>query len=298
MKRASSKSSGVILMALLIAAGSSWLLVRSEENTRSGQKESGLALRIVSGYSAFTELLSAMGAEDCIVAATTQDAVALEVKSIGSHMRPDIEAIAAAGSDLVLLSSRRGRVVEVVKNKLAGTGAVVLSAHPATVEETLVLITRLGDLTHRIGEADRLVMRARKILKPIKNSVAEIPEEKRPVVFLEVRSFPSLLTCGSDSVAHDIIRKAGGRPLCGLAGSVVHTDVETLVAGNPDLYIQQIGPMNRDPDDPSMHQVIGSLPCVRAGRVIKMEEKLISRPGPRVAEAVLKVYETLYEERQ
>lgn len=250
--------------------------------------------RIVSGYTAFAEILDALGATDRIVGATTQDADRLNVKSIGSHIKPDIEALVACKPELVLLSSRRPAVVTEMEADISRTGAIVFPVHPVTVDEALSLVGLLGDLTGLENEADKIIAAASAQLRAVDERIRAVPEAGRPKVFLEVRSGLSLLTCGRDSVAFDVIRRAGGRPVCRMPGTVVRVDTEAVVDGKPDWYIQQLGVMNRKPIELPGHPVLGELSCVKEGRHARIEEALLSRPGPRVAQAVARIHEILY----
>lgn len=286
----------IIAVSLTAAVLCSWFWSQHGGGPVVYGKRETSAVRIVSGYTAFTEILTALGAENRIVATTTRDAAILNIASIGSHMKPDIEAIVACRPDLVLLSSRRPALVEQVKIKLSGLEAAVFTSHPITVDDVLDLINSLGNLTNKEDTAAGLIRDAKVKLESVAGKIANIPEAERPLVFLEVRSSPSLLSCGTESIAFDIIRLAGGRPLCTLAGTVVRVDIEAVIDGRPDFYIQQVGAMNRNPQDLTKHQILGSLECIREGRFVRMDEALISRPGPRVAEAVEKVYGILYGE--
>ncbi len=287
----------IILASLLLAVSSSWFLAKHNV-TKTRNKVNFTAHRIVSGYAAFTETLIAIGVKDHIVAANRAEAKKLQIPSIGSHMKPDIEAIIATHPDIILLSSRRPQLVETIRNKLANTDILIVAEYPHTVDDTLKFIKKLGQLTKSENRANLIVKHAKSLLESVDKVVASVPESERPIVFLEVRNAPSLLTCGKDSIAYDIIRRAGGIPVFTLPGSVINVDIEDLIVAKPDLYIQQHGVMNRNPLPPQEHQVIGSLPCVQKGRVLKIDEKLISRPGPRVAEAVLKIHKELYNGKQ
>lgn len=289
----STKTNIIIIASLFLAISSSWFLAKRNDPA-ARNKTNITAMRIVSGYAAFTEILIAIDIKDRIVAANSADAKELQVPSIGSHMKPDIEAIIAARPDLVILSSRRPQLVEILRDKLVDTKILIVAEYPHTVDDTFKFIQKLGRLTKTENKANMLVEQAEFSLQAIDNAVAAVPESKRPIVFLEVRNSPSLLTCGKDSIAYDIIRRAGGIPAFTLSGSVLHIDIEDLIVAKPDFYIQQYGAMNRNPPPPSQHQIIGELACVKNGSVLKIDEKLISRPGPRVTAAIIKLHKELY----
>ncbi len=295
MRKQARNTNIIIFSALILAVLTSWYIAQKNISNRK-KNPTNTIKRIVSGYTAFTEILIAIGGKDMIVAATKDDARKLKIKSIGSHMKPDIEAIISAHPDLVILSSLRPQLVEVLKNKLANSNTRIIAEHPHTIEQTFSFIKKLGTLINKSKEAELIVKQAELSLADIDKIVATIPEEKRPVVFLEVRNSPSLLTCGKDSIAYDIIKRAGGIPAYSIPGTVIHTDVESLIISNPSLYIQQYGAMNRNPIPPSHHQVIKTLECVKKGRILKISEKIMSRPGTHVAEAVIKIHKELYND--
>ena len=54
---------------------------------------------------------------------------------------------------------------------------------------------------------------------------------------------------------------------------------------NPDIYLVQKGPMNRNQGDPKNRSNFQVLRAVRNGRVMFVDEYLFSRPGPRSVDA-------------
>jgi iron complex transport system substrate-binding protein len=253
------------------------------------------ARRIASLHPAFTEMLEALGAGSNVVGATGADAARLGVPALGSHVKPDLEAILACQPDVILLAAaRQAGLATAIESRAAAAGAAVLAWRPATVEQALARLREAGRLTGRESAALALAGRAEASLAEVAAAIAAVPEDRRPRVFLEVRATPALLTCGRESVAFDIIRLAGGRLVADLPGAVVAVDLEAVVQADPDVYLQQQGVMNPDPAPVSDHAVLGQLRAVREGRIHRLEESLLSRPGPRVAEAVMAVHALLY----
>ena len=287
----------IMTAAILISVGSSILLTHSSPPKSSSAPPRTRALRIVSGYTAFTDILRALNAEKSIVAATRSDAEKLNVPSIGSHMRPDPEAIAAANPDLILISSQRPALLESLRQKLPTQNMQILAAHPSTIEKTLQLIEQLGNITGHEREAAELIGSARAALERTARSLKE--QNKKPKsVFIEVRNHPALLSSGQDSIATDILRLAGGKNICNLSGSVVPFNIEAVVAANPNFYIQQVGAMNKTPLPVNEHAVIRRLNCIRDGRFRSIEEARLSRPGPHSAAMVEQLHNWLYPKEQ
>ncbi len=274
---------------------------RPKEAVRTFTDDTGHTLRlrvpvqrIVTCYAAFAQMIESLGREDALVGATREQAESRGITNVGTHMSPDFEAIVSCRPDLVIVSSHRKKAVSSLREMLGGTDSAVLAVHPETVNDTLDLVRKLGAITGKEKRSRRLVRKARERLEKVKSQVEAVPKRQRKEVFFEVRAAPSLLTCGTDSVAYNVMQLAGGRPVFRKAGSVVQIDVERVVHAQPDAYIQQVGVMNPDPVHPSEHAVVGELDCVREGRFVRIEEEQISRPGLQLISAVEKVYEFLY----
>jgi iron complex transport system substrate-binding protein len=104
-------------------------------------------------------------------------------------------------------------------------------------------------------------------------------------VFFEVR-YPNLLGAGRGSIVNDIIRRAGGLNCLGDGKKMVRIGMESLIQKNPEAYVVQEGPMNRNPSPPADRPHFRVLDAVKQGKVLFVEEQVFSRPGPRSVEAV------------
>ncbi len=103
-------------------------------------------------------------------------------------------------------------------------------------------------------------------------------------MFFEVR-YPNLLGAGQQSIVNDVILKAGGTNCLPNDKKLVRINIETLVGYDPDVYVVQKGPMNRNPGNPKDRSNFQLIKAVRDGRVLLVDEYLFSRPGPRSVDA-------------
>ena len=91
------------------------------------------AIRIISLYGAYNEILAAMGLEDRLVGRTKADSLPpsiLSKPSIGTHMRPNIEMVLGLKPDLVIQSAGRREAVMMVRQlQSEGLNAAVFSSH-------------------------------------------------------------------------------------------------------------------------------------------------------------------------
>ena len=116
---------------------------------------------------------------------------------------------------------------------------------------------------------------------------------RRPKVFFEVR-YPNLLGAGAKSIVNDVIKYAGGTNCVTANKKLVRLDMESLLACNPDLYVIQRGPMNRNPTPLALRPHFQLLDAVKAGRVLHVDEQVFSRPGPRSVDAVEELARALH----
>ena len=120
--------------------------------------------------------------------------------------------------------------------------------------------------------------------------------KERDRVFFEVRGEP-LTGAGKGSIVQDILLAVGAENALENEKAIVQYSFESLLLADPDVYIVQRGPMNRNPMDPRKRAHFDRLRCVRNGKIIFVDEFLFSRPGPRCVDAVEQLAAALYPEK-
>lgn len=263
---------------------------RSENSDKNNSN-----VRIVSTYSAYTEILISIGAKSTIVGATKNDADILNVTSIGTHLSPSLEAIISCKPDVVLLSRHREEHTLRLTESLEKIGIKVISLKPSTIDEVISVIDTLGKVSNCHENASQIIMSIKKDVEFVFKRVELIPDSLKMRVFLEVRSEPNLLTCGKNSIAYDIIKRAGGIPVFDQPKKILPVSMEKLYDLNIDFYFQQKGIMNKNPVNPGNIKQLKRLKSIKNEDYAILEEALISRPGPRVGEAVKLIFEYLYK---
>ncbi len=253
------------------------------------------ARRIVSVLPSMTEIVVALGTADRLVARTRYDrAPSLEdLPSLGSTIRPSLEAIAALAPDLVLAwDDDEGAIGD----RMAAIGIPVYHASVSTLAELDDAIRKLGILLGREAAAEHLRASIRQRLAAVR---ASIPPGPRPDVFYVVWHDPPQ-TAGPGTFLDDLIEIAGGTnafsdtrtpwPRVSLE-EVVRRDPDVLVvAGHHDGSAAETTWLRR----PGWRQ----LTAVREERVLLVDADLFNRPGPRVAEAAEILAEFLADVRE
>jgi iron complex transport system substrate-binding protein len=241
------------------------------------------AKRIIPLYASFSEILADLGLAERIIARTASDEVT-NAPGIGTHIRPNLELAAALAPDLVLQMSGRGEALQSVE-ALRRLGVTTALFKVSSFAELFSVLQRIGVLTGTERQAAALQGGLEKRLAVTATALAE--KRERPTVFFELR-YPNLLAAGPGAMATDIIRLAGGTNcVSGTADErVVRISEERLIALDPDVYLLQLGPMNKNPPPLSERAHFATLKSGQSGRVLAVEEDLFSRPGPRNINAV------------
>ena len=126
----------------------------------------------------------------------------------------------------------------------------------------------------------------------LKQRVANIEKEVKgesPVrVFVQIDK-DSLYTIGKESFITDLIARAGGESVTKtVATAYPKISKETALALNPDAIILSESPNNLEPNE-----VFKNSNAVKNGKVFKINADIISRPSPRLVDALEQIAEFL-----
>lgn len=235
--------------------------------------------RAVSLAPNLTEIVFAVGAGDRLVGRTSYDNYppeAEQIQTVGDTLNPNIENIIALRPQVVLVST--ASQIETFTKTLESQEIRVFVTNPNSLEEIYKSIENIGEIFGR-GE------NARTIVEDLRRRVAVVEENTRGVdktrVFVQIDK-NSLFSIGRDSFITDLIEKAGG------VSTTKNVDMaypkiskETAAALEPDVIILSDSPDNDAPND-----VFKNSPAVRNGRVYRINADILSRPGPRVVDAL------------
>jgi iron complex transport system substrate-binding protein len=250
------------------------------------------AEKIVSLAPANTEIAYAIGAGDKMVAGTSYDDYPEEAKAlpkIGDFANPNVEKIASYAPDLVLAA---GGIQANLRSKLEKLGMKVYVVDPKTYDGTIATIENIGKLA---GTEDEATAVADEMTAAQQDVQAKVGDLAKATTFLEIYSKP-LMTAGSGTFIDDMITIAGGENIGAQAGSgFPNFSTEVLVKDDPQVYIADSGSMS-EPGDINKRAGFSELTAVKDGKVYVIEDSIIARPGPRLAEGLQKLAEMIHPE--
>lgn len=252
--------------------------------------------RIISLYSAHTDNLLVMGAEDVLIGASKSDGAA-ELPRFSYH--DGTERFLAARPDLVLIRPMIERGYGRLVSSLKARGITVVSLQPGTVGEMMDYWVALGLLSGHEAEARSLVSAFESETRRIHEVTRTVPE-KRTVFFEAMHG--KLRTFSKGSMAAWALELAGGVNVAEDAvpskgSNIAIYGKERLLAKGPmiDVYLVQQGRMNRVTreeieKEPGFSLIRG----VREGEIHFVDEALVSRPTPALLEGARRIGEILY----
>jgi iron complex transport system substrate-binding protein len=246
--------------------------------------------RAISLAPSLTEMVFAVGAGDRLVGVTTycdypEDAK--KIQKVGDTLSPNIETIVALKPQVVLVST--ASQLEMFSKTLAENGIEVFDTNPQDLDSIYRNLEQLGDI---FGTSET----AAKAVYDLKNRIALTAEkvgDVEPVrVFVQISKEP-LFTVGKRAFVTEIIKRAGGESVtANIETAYPNLSKETALALEPDAIILSESPDNLEPND-----VFKNSPAVRNGKVFRVNADLLSRPGPRLVDALEQIARDLHPER-
>ena len=260
--------------------------------------------RIITLYAAHTENLFAMGLDEEIVGVprnTDWPPEARDLPVFSYHDDP--ERFMAARPDLVLVRPMIDRVYAPFVQKLAQAGITVASLQPVGMADMFDYWRDLGKLVGREAAAEEMIREFEAGLAEIRACLWEISESERKRVYFEA-IHSKMKTFAPAATQVFVLEAAGGINAAPDALQMRQTNIaaygkERILARGEeiDVFLAQQGAMN-----PIQRADILSEPgfqairAVRENKVHLVDERIVSRPGPRLLEGVRTIAEILYPE--
>lgn len=249
--------------------------------------------RIASLSAGTTEIFFAIGA-DTQIAATDKysnypDAAKSTPKLDG--FQPSVEAVAAVAPDLVVMVDNPNNVVQA----LDGLGIPVLYLKvPSSVDELLQQIQFYGDVTGHPSQAQHVAAAIRARIDAIKRRVAGV--QQGPRVYHEVDA--KLFSAAPSSFVGDLYTLLKARNIAPTGDNPYpQLTQEQIVGADPEVIVLADAAGGETADTVKARPGWSTISAVKDSRVYAVDPDLISRPGPRIADALEALAKILYPDR-
>ena len=248
--------------------------------------------RIIVLNSDFADAIRAVGARDKVVGVCEGLSKMYfpeisTLPTVGGWMGPDIEKILSLEPDIVCCYGTWPSPEE-LEDKLAGTGITVIRLDFYKAETLPEEIEKLGYILGKKEEAEKYISFYDKYVGIIKERVAELSEEEKPSVYIEISDYTA------------VTEEAGGHQLCVIPGGTnvfaglggggyVKIDPEEVIAANPDIILRQMyAGSGYDVDDPSEmialrdsilnRAELAEVPAIKEGKVYVISNQFAFGP--------------------
>lgn len=243
--------------------------------------------RIISLAPSCTEIVFALGLGGRVVGVDQFSNYPPEVASVekvGGFADPSMEKIASLKPDLILGTSMHKKFLP----QFEALGVPVLLFEPRNVDGVLADIRLVGRATGCAEAAEKLAQQISSRIEGVRSKVQTVPVDQRPWVYYEVYSEP-IMTVGPRTLIHQLIELAGGRNIAYDAQTdYPEFSSEVIIQRNPEVIIFPSfhGSAALTPEKLRARPGWERIRAVKEGRVYGIDADIISRPGPRIADAV------------
>ena len=247
--------------------------------------------RVISLAPNLTEIVFAVGAGDRLVGRTAYcdyPAEAKAVTEIGDTLHPSLERIISLKPQLVLIST--ASQLEVFTQQLQNQNIAVFVTDPHDLEGVFRSIEQVGLILGREEQAKLLVQK----LRERANAVEQGVKQKPPVrVFYQLSAEP-LYTAGHDSFVTDLMRRAGALSVTAdVPGAWPKYSNESALAAKPEAIILPTGG-SMGTGNLTVTEALRQSPAVLEGRVYKINDDHLVRPGPRAVDGLEEMARALH----
>jgi iron complex transport system substrate-binding protein len=246
-----------------------------------------IAQRVVSTTASTTEALFAIGAGTLVVGRSRYCDYPPEVAalpSIGGYVDPSLEAILALHPDLVV--GARGPIGEGLVRTLEERGIGTWFPETETIDQILAMLDGLGTRTGNVDGARALVTELRARRLALESALAAA---QRPRVLLLFEKKP-ISAAGPGSFPDEMLRLAGGQNVLGEGARYATISLEKVLSLDPDVILDAEMAPTQTPFDETWQ----SVRAIREGRVVRMGDERVLRPGPRVLEGAATIARALH----
>lgn len=247
--------------------------------------------RVISLAPNLTEIVFAVGGGGRLVGRTSYCDFPAEAKSItevGDTRTPSLERIIALKPQVVLIST--ASQLEIFTQQLHEQNIAVFVTDPHDLDGVFRSIEQVGEILGQKEQARLLVQKLRERTQTVEAKVTQQPPVR---VFYQVSAEP-LYTIGRDAFVTDLIRRAGGISVTSdVPGAWPKYSSESALATRPEAIILPTGG-SMGAANATVTEALRQSPAALQGRVYKINDDHLARPGPRAIDGIEEMARALH----
>ena len=250
------------------------------------------ATRIVALQPSDCEILCALGCEDALVGIGQYCDYPASITSlpvVQSGKETNIEEILNLDPQVVLLNDMSQSEDQV--KQLEENGVKVVVSTTSDIASIYTAIRMIGKLMGRDDNAEALIADIQDTCDEIRAKT----EGNEKTVYFEISPPPYLYSCGSSSFTHELADICGLKNIFGdQADAWLMISDEQVIERNPDYIILMNGMGAEGIDEILSRDGWGDITAVKEKNVYYDGASIMTRPGPRLKDAVIELYNFVY----
>ncbi len=246
--------------------------------------------RIVSLAPNVTEILFAIGVGDRIVGVTSfcdYPPQAKEKEQVGGYIDFSVEKVVSLSPDVVFTA--HGTPAERIE-ALQGLGLKVFGINPLSYDEVVDRIKVIGRICGVPDKAAAVARRMEQVKSAIRRRTSSLAGDERPAALCIIELDP-LWVAGPGTFVDDMLRVCGARNVAAATNKKwSQMAMEAVIAADPAVLIITARHDGAQPTD-YLHvlranETWRAVKAVQQGRIVVIDEDLVTIPGPRLAEGL------------
>lgn len=247
--------------------------------------------RIIALEPSDCEMLYALGCEDALVGRgkyCDYPAAVLELPAVQSGKNTNLEEILALEPQVVVMSDMAHTEEQV--NLLEENGVKVIGTDANSIEEVYENIRLLGTVMGKETEAENIVADMQATFADI----AAKSEKTDKTIYFEVMPLEwGLWSAGTGTFMHELAE------ICGMKNAFEDIEgwqavsQEQVIERDPDYIVLVTGMGEAAPDEVKARDGWGEMKAIKNNAIYNADSYAMTRPAPRLAEAVVDLYNFL-----
>lgn len=255
--------------------------------------------RIVSLSPGATEILFAIGAQDTIAAVDKNANYPPEAAALSGRVdayEPNVEAIAEFEPDLVIVASNIDGIVEALDRLSIPVLFIDIDKDVKTIDDVFGQIALLGRMTDHQQEASDLLVKLGTRMRDVLDRTQELAAREQPSVYHELDA--ELYSASEQTFIGNLYTMLRAQNIAGSGGGVAYPQLtqEAIIQANPDVIILADEAFGVSVDSVKARPGWDAIAAVENDRVYAIDPDIISRPGPRIVDALEQLARALYPE--
>ena len=251
----------------------------------------GPVTRIIAMEPSDCEMLYAIGCEDALVGRgkyCDYPASVLELPAVQSGANTNLEEILALNPQVVVMSDMAHTTEQV--ELLEQNGIRVIGTDANSIEEVYTNIRLLGKIMGKDAEAEAVIADMQATFA----DVAAKSEKTDKTIYFEVMPLEwGLWSAGTNTFMHELAE------ICGMKNAFADIDgwqqvsQEQVIERSPDYIVLVTGMGETAVDEVMSREGWENITAIKNGAVYNADSYAMTRPAPRLAEAVVDLYNFL-----